>query len=288
MDADFKDKVINFYEIFGDHMLKLKTLSEKELRQEAFNAEDITYLKRFVNEAMASGPMISGWFLELFYDMEKGLEEDYLVVDVHTQPTDEGGNIVGNVLHVGTGDINLGVFCTGSPSDNYQQMAFVGPVMSYHEKVESNFKRLNDEEWGEFFGWNPEAKRPLRPGWVYQYLVNEEGITIDNTEEPNLEGAEYLGTGLETIQNTSDIAYLLAFPNPAEETTSLKFILNKDNDVKIEIFDAIGRSVFQENYKKLLAGEHSLSLQLANFNSGLYYVKMNAGKDKKLAKLIVN
>ena len=68
----------------------------------------------------------------------------------------------------------------------------------------------------------------------------------------------------------------------------LKFILNKENDVRIEVYDALGRTVFQESYSNLLTGEHSKSLQLKDFESGFYYVKMNAGKDKKITKLILN
>ncbi len=282
IELDLKENLTSFYENFGDHMLKLKALSEKELRQEAFSGEDLAYLKTFVNDAMASGPSISGWYLDLFYDKMKAL-------DVHTQPTDEDGNEIGNVLHVGTGDLNLGVFCAGSPSNSYQLMAFVGPVLSYHEKVESDWKRLNDEEWGEFFGWNAEeGKRPLRPGWAYQYLTDTEGKAIDNDEEPNLKGVEFLGTGIEYYQNSDDIAYLLVFPNPAEESSMLKFILNKKNDLKLEVYDALGRQVFQENYQNMQIGEHSIILPLGSFERGLYYVKINAGRDNKITKLIVN
>ena len=288
IELDLKENLTSFYESFGNHMLKLKELSEKELRQEVFNEEDLSYLKTFVNDAMVSGPSISGWYMDLFYDEVKGLAEDYLVVDVYTQPTDEAGNEVGNVLHVGTGDLNLGVFCAGSPSNSYQLMAFVGPVLSYHEKVEADWKRLNDEEWGEFFEWGAEVKRPLRPGWAYQYLADIKGNAIDNDEEPNLIGVEFLGTGTENYLNQDDIAYLLAFPNPAEESSMLRFILNKKNDLKLEVYDSLGRQIFQENYKNMPVGEHSIILPLGSFERGLYYVKMNAGRDKEITKLIVN
>lgn len=287
VELDMKEKLTGFYETFGNHMLKLKTISEKELRQEEFTSDDISYLKRFVNGGMISGPWITGWFLDLFYVTEKGLEEDYLVIDVHTQPTDESGNIVGNVLHVGTGDINLGIFCTGSPSNNYQQMAFVGPVMSYHEKTEPNWKRLNDEEWGEFFGWDPDAERPLRPGWAYQYLIDKNGNKVENNEEPNLKGIEFIGTDIIPIQEPNDIAYILLYPNPASESTMLRFILNKENDLSLHVYDMLGREVYQEFHPDLMAGEHDFTLKINEYNKGLYYVKVATGKANKVTKLIV-
>jgi len=283
-----KDNLTAFYNKFGSHMLKLKEITEKELRQEEFAEEDIIYLKRFVNETMVSGPSITGWYLDLFYDPMKGLEEDYLVVDVHTQPTDEAGNDVGKVLHVGTGDINLGVFCAGAPSNKYLPTAFVGPVMSYHEKTETNWKRLNDEEWGEFFSWNPVTEKPPRPGWVYQYLMDKNGKSVFNDEEPNIKGIEYTGTDIIPLADPNDIAYLLVYPNPASESTRIRCILNKKSDLSIHIYDAIGREVYQAFHNDVLVGEHEYSLNFAKYNKGLYYVKVSTDKAQKVTRLMLN
>ncbi|MCF8381666.1 MAG: DUF3160 domain-containing protein [Bacteroidales bacterium] len=283
-----RDSLINFYNRYGGHMLKLKELAEKELRQENFSNEDIIYLKRFVNDAMASGPMVTGWFLDLFYDPIKGLEEDYLVVDVHTQPTDEYGNIVGNILHVGTGDINLGIFCAGSPSNNYQPTAFIGPVMSYHEKIETNWKRLNDEEWGEIFGWNPTQAKPARPGWVYQYLIDKNGKAVTNTDEPDIPGIVFTGTNINPIPEPNDIAYLLVYPNPVSESANLRFILNKNCDLRIQVFDVMGREVYQEFYPYLLMGEHDLSLNVSKYTNGMYYVKVSTENASKVTKILLH
>jgi hypothetical protein len=84
-----------------------------------------------------------------FFDAEDAAEGDFTIVDVHTQPTDEYGNVVGKILHTGVGKVNLGVFVARSPVDENRQMAFVGPVMSYYEKITDNFLRLTDQDWEE-------------------------------------------------------------------------------------------------------------------------------------------
>ena len=78
----------------------------------------------------------------------RGIEScfDFTIADVHTQPTDENGNLVGRVLHVGTGMLNLGVFLAESPSNGFAPTAFVGPVMSYYEYTTENFERY-DRFW---------------------------------------------------------------------------------------------------------------------------------------------
>ncbi|WP_437722017.1 DUF3160 domain-containing protein [Sorangium sp. So ce861] len=95
-----------------------------------------------------------GWYAQLFFDVSKSVEQDPTVADVHTQPTDELGAMVGRVLHVGTGLPRLMVV-TADPCGTPR--AYVGLASSYFEKITENFERMNDEEWaGEIVGANPD------------------------------------------------------------------------------------------------------------------------------------
>ena len=64
-------------------------------------------------------------------------EQDYLVADYHTAPTDAAGNFVGWVKHAGTGPTNLLILNTTINGNN--NIAFVGPVGSYYEFTSTNF-----------------------------------------------------------------------------------------------------------------------------------------------------
>ncbi|MEO8181762.1 MAG: DUF3160 domain-containing protein, partial [Deltaproteobacteria bacterium] len=85
-----------------------------------------------------------GWYAELFFDPNKSIEGSPTIADVHTQPADELGNIVGKVLHVGTGYPRL---LTVTIDTCAGPRAYAGMAYSYHELVTSNFERLNDESW---------------------------------------------------------------------------------------------------------------------------------------------
>ncbi|HEY3495503.1 MAG TPA: DUF3160 domain-containing protein, partial [Polyangiaceae bacterium] len=67
----------------------------------------------FLNEAVVlshgcgDSTLESGWYRKLFFDPFVATEWAPTIADVHTQPTDEVGNPVGRVLHVGTGDARL-------------------------------------------------------------------------------------------------------------------------------------------------------------------------------------
>ena len=119
----------------------------------------------FVNDAVVveSGcgePVLAaaGWYGKLFFDVAANLEFDPTIADVHTQPTDEVGNPVGNVLHVGTGGpramIVIADSCTGP-------RAYAGLASSYYEVVTSDFERLTSEVWA-----TSELSRARGPAWL--------------------------------------------------------------------------------------------------------------------------
>ena len=87
-----------------------------------------------------------------------------MIADVHTQPTDEGGSMVGKVLHVGTGMPRLMVVtvntCVGP-------RAYAGLASSYFEKITSNFERLDDEAWSSLI----QAKTPADVPWMVDVVA---------------------------------------------------------------------------------------------------------------------
>jgi uncharacterized protein DUF3160 len=98
-----------------------------------------------------------GWYAKLFFDPGKSIEQDLTVADVHTQPADAAGNMVGKVLHVGTSFPRLMAVtidtCVGP-------RAYVGLAYAYHEHVTDNFERLTDEVWTQRVGdgnWPPDV-----------------------------------------------------------------------------------------------------------------------------------
>src|SRR6056297_348217 len=171
-DADLKAMILDYYRGYGDIMDKLETIAQKELDRTPLNETEIIFLKTMINAYMASGPSVSGWINDLLFPAMDTWDFDFTVADVHTQPTEPGGAVVGNVLHVGNGLINLGVFIAPGTAEPGRTMCYAGPVGSFHTQVEKDFKRLNDEEWEAMF---LEGKVPERPDWVYHYLADVNG-----------------------------------------------------------------------------------------------------------------
>jgi hypothetical protein len=102
-----------------------------------------------------------GWYAKLFFDPNESIKEALTIADVHTQPSDSDGNIVGNVLHVATGYPRL---LTVTIDTCAGPRAYAGMAYSYHELVKSNFERLNDQQWAEVADDAPEV--PWAEGFI--------------------------------------------------------------------------------------------------------------------------
>jgi hypothetical protein len=205
------------------------------------------------------------------------------VADVHTQPTDEFGNEVGRVLHVGNGRINMGVFLAPNTCNPEQYMAYAGPVSSFYYEVQENFNRLTDQEWEEYF-WQVDPPGPDRPDWVSAYLLDREGNSYPGGRA--LEGAVYTGTGEISGQDRT-MDYFLLFPNPAGSEAGMRFVLNTPGDLLLEVYDASGRLVHTRLYQDLPRAEHHLVLPVAQWNRGLYLVRARTGGQAVVKELVL-
>lgn len=126
----------------------------------------------FINDAIRVEEDISGcttvevpdgWYADLFYEREQSIELDLTIADVHTQPADEGGNIVGKVLHVGTG---LPRLLTMTVDTCAGPRAYAGMAYAYHEQITEDFERLTDEVWTERVMSTPPADVPWAQGFI--------------------------------------------------------------------------------------------------------------------------
>jgi hypothetical protein len=91
------------------------------------------------------------------------------------------------------------------------------------------------------------------------------------------------------VRNIEALNYKISvFPNPASNYVSIKYVLNSNSSVKIELFDMLGKSV------KLLLPEtqqnteiHNKSWQINDVGAGLYFIKMTINGSENVIKLSV-
>ena len=146
-------RIDHYLEGMASTMARLATIAERERANQPMTDDDLQWIDHMVSldgRSIVCATTIDpkGWYAELFFEQKSALWHDPIVADVHTQPTDEAGNMVGRVLHVGTGMPRLMAITIRHDGGAHSQ-TYRGLVSSYGELVTQDFQRLTDEEWRE-------------------------------------------------------------------------------------------------------------------------------------------
>jgi hypothetical protein len=264
-------------------MRQLAEISRKEIARQPLIPAEIRFLKDMLWVGGMSGePPYSGWFGDLFIDPWSSVFDDFVIADVHTQPTELDGTEIGRVLHVAVGNFNLGVFLAEAPGNAFEPTAFVGPVMSYYELKTINFDRLTDQRWAELVQQNTV---PARPDWVNIYLADAKGNSLQPGRE--LSGAHY--THIDLSGQTAPTTFYLAqnYPNPFNPVTAISYVLPQASQVRITIFDVAGRLVEVLKNEMQPAGHHQIRWEAPQLASGVYFCHFQAGSWRQTIKMIL-
>jgi hypothetical protein len=145
---DFTDAARHYFEHLGGVAARLRGMAERQRRREPFDAEQMAFINQAVSiHIECGGGNALGWYPRLFFGYGKSaLEYDPTIADVHTQGTDEHGNEVGRVLHVGTGMPRALVVAVDTCAG---PRAYVGLASSYFEKITDKYLRLDDATWAQ-------------------------------------------------------------------------------------------------------------------------------------------
>jgi hypothetical protein len=102
-------------------------------------------------------------------------------------------------------------------------------------------------------------------------------------------GPSYLGGPATSVNRlTSENLRVNVYPNPASETLTIKFDLNKTSDFQVVIYNMIGQQVktlqSAENFE---SGSYDQSFGISDLREGIYLVKIKSASLTKTIKLIV-
>jgi flagellar hook assembly protein FlgD len=77
------------------------------------------------------------------------------------------------------------------------------------------------------------------------------------------------------------------FPNPAKNSTAIKYSLKKNSRVKIDIYNIKGQLVSTLVNEDKPKGEHSVIYNTEKLNSGVYFYKIQTKEISGIRKMIV-
>ncbi len=128
----------------------------------------------------------------------------------------------------------------------------------------------------------------MRQGTYYLFY------TVFNKDSANQTSLYYktrihFTTEIRSVNNevTDNFNLYQNYPNPFNPTTKIKFDIPKQSDIKIIIFDAVGREVKNISQNNLNAGSYEYEFNGENLSSGIYYFKLQTQEFSKTMKMIM-
>lgn len=130
---------------------------------------------------------------------------------------------------------------------------------------------------------NPaEGLLDLVPGSVLYDYPGTDGLAYGDRRRHDPSVPQAIDQPLE-----NDHELVSNFPNPFNGGTTLRFSLEHDSQVDVQIFDLTGRQVSHPVSHRFTAGAHQLSLNLDAFESGVYMCRVSMGIEQQMTKMTV-
>jgi hypothetical protein len=93
-----------------------------------------------------------------------------------------------------------------------------------------------------------------------------------------IKGNSNIAKGFKLFQN---------YPNPFNPKTNIKFDILKATDVKLTVFNVLGEEVATLINAHMVPGSYSVAWDAANYPSGVYFYRINAGTFSDIKKMVL-
>lgn len=186
---------------------------------------------------------------------------------------------------------NYGVPGTPALTDEERaQMAFgdFDPTTIPGEEMESGTGISKISDFIEDFSYADPVRSDI-DGLPIGSLMWWDGLTYD--EDGALEAAvafyENILTSVEDLDVFADSYQLKAYPNPLRNSTRIEFNLDRASEVRLSIYDGLGRAVTTLADQELNAGLQSFEWDASQHSSGMYYYVISVNGVSATGKLVL-
>lgn len=153
----------------------------------------------------------------------------------------------------------------------YAEYNTLGPGVNPDNR--HNFStQLTEEEAAEYTIQNIFSKES-NPSFSFDWMPEEPDVIVSNESTE----FEQLPIKMELRQN---------YPNPFNPSTTIGFQIPEHSEVRLEVFDMLGRKVATLiNQETIAAGSHTVVFNAKNLASGMYLYRLTAGSQSVIKKL---
>ena len=139
------------------------------------------------------------------------------------------------------------------------------------------------------------SNKVLENSVEYQYSSSHEDKYYTLSSELNFEKDMIIGNGLAPYRfsdvvnqvSVKEVNVSTAHPNPFNPVTNIDYSVNTSTNVKIAIYDVMGRvvDVIENDFK--VNGEYSVSWNAMNKSSGIYYISIQTDNEVYSQKVVL-
>jgi endonuclease I len=88
---------------------------------------------------------------------------------------------------------------------------------------------------------------------------------------------QYIPTSIESKESKTEMSITLNqnYPNPFNPSTQISFTINTSSQVRLDVFDILGKRVAVLVNRKIATGEHQVQFNAANLPSGVYLYRLS-------------
>ncbi|MCB2199824.1 M6 family metalloprotease domain-containing protein [bacterium] len=130
----------------------------------------------------------------------------------------------------------------------------------------------------------------------YEDTLPEEGVYTYHVDAIYVQGTSS-SENLNVDTNTLDVPAIdalptgfaigNAYPNPFNPSVAVAVTLGRTSDVRFQVFDVLGRQVADVRRDRLSAGSHTLSWTADGVASGVYFLRIQAGPETAMRKVVL-
>ena len=90
------------------------------------------------------------------------------------------------------------------------------------------------------------------------------------------------------IPENGTINQVSVYPNPVTQTANINFTLNSKTNVKVSVFDMLGRSVLKLFEGEMSSGKQNIRMDATDLNKGVYFIRFELNNEVFTQKISVN
>ncbi len=134
------------------------------------------------------------------------------------------------------------------------------------------------------------AKDALNKNYSYYDSAVDALKNAGDSLNAAIESLEKIETGIDDINNNIPVNFSLSqnYPNPFNPSTTISFAVPYNSDVRITLYNILGKAVEEIVNRNYDAGYHSIKFNATGLASGIYFYKIEAIPVQLSDRLVIN